>query len=297
MKGCVFSIQHFCVDDGPGIRSCVYLKGCNLHCAWCHNPESLSCKPEVSYIEHLCQGCGRCAQICSAHSFEGGVHLFRREKCNCGGKAARACPSGALSIIGEEMTPEVVLDAVERDRRFFERSGGGMTVTGGEPTMQPDFLLALLQLAKSRGIHCCVETNGTAPWGIYESILPFVDLFLWDYKLTDPQRHMELVGTSNRTILQNLEKICAAGGQAVLRCPIIPGVNDVLEHFSAIAALTSRLPLLGFEIMPYHNFGVSKTVRLGAAPQREFVVPQEATVEVWKDQIRSMGGREWRREA
>lgn len=295
MTGCVFSIQHFCVDDGPGIRSCVYLKGCNLRCAWCHNPESLSPRPEISYNAQLCRSCGRCARLCHGHRMERGVHVFHREACDCGGRAADACPSGALKRVGREMTVEAVLDDVARDQRFFAHSGGGMTVTGGEPTMQPEFLQELLHQAHQRGIHCCLETNGTAPWALYEALLPDTGVFLMDYKLTDPQQYLEMVGAGRERMLENLKNLCEAGAQVVLRCPIIPGVNDTQAHFAAIAALTRRLPLLGFELMPYHKLGVSKSARLGAIPQTEYPVPETETVQYWNEQIRSMGGREWRR--
>ena len=295
MNGCVFSIQPFCVDDGPGIRSCVYLKGCNMRCAWCHNPESLSPLPETSFIADKCTGCGRCAQVCAAHRLSNGRHSFDRAQCHCGGLDAQVCPSGALSRVGQYMAAGDVIAAVARDRRYFRRSGGGMTVTGGEPLMQFDFLRELLSLARREEIGTCIETNASMPWEAYRDILPDVGLFLLDYKLTDPEAHLALTGVSNARIRDNIERICAAGARAVLRCPIIPGINDQEDHFRAIAELTARLPLLGFELMPYHRFGVSKSERLGAPRQRAFEVPTPEAVASWYETIRAMGGRRWSR--
>lgn len=292
--GRVFSIQSFCVDDGPGIRTCVYLKGCNLRCAWCHNPESISPNPELSFTESRCVGCGRCAQVCAAHTFAGGIHLIDRARCVCGGKDAQVCPTGALALVGEEMDAGQVVRMVARDKRYFNRSGGGLTVTGGEPLMQPGFLLELLTLARGQGIHTCVETNGAGRWADYLKLLPVTDLFLVDYKMTDEQRHQLMTAHSKRPILHNLKRLCAAGAQVVLRCPIIPGVNDDLTHFAAIAGLTRHLPLLGFELMPYHAFGVSKAQRLGAKAPRRFAVAEKEAVAEWRRAIIAMGGREWR---
>lgn len=295
MSGCVFSIQPFCVDDGPGIRTCVYLKGCNMHCAWCHNPESLSPLPQASFIADKCTLCGRCARVCAAHRIADGRHDFDRSQCRCDGRDAEVCPSGALSRIGQTMEAEEVMRAVARDARYFRRSGGGLTLTGGEPLMQPEFVLELLALAREQEIGVCIETNGSMPWERYRAILPDVELFLMDYKLTDPEAHRAFTGISNERILDNLHRLCAAGAKVVLRCPIIPGVNDCEEHFRAIARLTAQLPLLGFELMPYHRFGVSKSERLGAARQRSFEVPESETVDRWYAAICAMGGRRWAR--
>lgn len=295
MIGRIFSIQPFCVDDGPGLRTCVYLKGCDMRCAWCHNPESISPLPETSYMEARCAGCGRCAQVCPAHSFENGKHRFDRAKCDCGGEDTKVCPTGALTRVGSDRTAEDVVREVARDRRYFDRSSGGITLTGGEPMTQPGFVRALLTLAKASGIHTCVETNGAGRYKDYEGILGCTDLFLVDYKLTDDEKHIEMTGRSNRGVIQNIEALCEAGAKVAIRCPIIPGVNDTDDHLRAIAEMTKRLNVLGFELMPYHPFGVSKSERLGKARQTQFTVPEMQIVEGCRAAILSMGGREWRR--
>lgn len=295
MTGIVFGIQSFCVDDGPGIRTCVYLKGCNMRCQWCHNPESWSPHPETSYIEKKCTYCGRCARVCAAHRISGTTHQFYRASCNCGGKDAAACPTGALTRVGEPMEVEAVLDRVARDARYFRKSGGGMTVSGGEPMMQQEFLTSLLIGAKSRGIRTCIETNGAFPTKSYLQIMPMVDIFLMDYKITDDALHRELTGVSNRQVIENIETLSKSGAKLVIRCPIIPGVNDNETHFAAIARMSAELPVLGYEIMPYHALGVAKGDRVGRKI-RAYEVPGPETITQWKETIQSLGGKEWRRE-
>ena len=295
MTGRVFSVQPFCVDDGPGIRTAVYLKGCNMRCQWCHNPEGISPLVEVSYIEEKCELCRRCAAVCGAHAFENGRHAFDRDKCDCGGRDIAVCPTGALTAVGTDMEAIDVIREVARDKRFFDRSGGGVTITGGEPTMQPEFLRELLALSKAEEIHTCVETSGAGAREDYRAILNLTDLFLVDYKLTDDERHVAMTGMSNRKGLENIEFLCDSGAEVVLRCPVIPGVNDFESHFRAIAELTKRLPVLGFEIMPYHALGSSKARRLGKGSPPPFRAPDRETVERWKAEIIAMGGREWGR--
>ncbi len=176
MKGRIFSTQSFCVDDGPGIRSCVYLKGCNMRCAWCHNPESLSSKIETSYIANRCIGCRQCAQVCSAHSFVGGVHYFNHTSCHCNGADTKHCPTGALSLIGRDVEAADLLQCLATDRRYFDRSGGGITLTGGEPMLQPQFVRDFLEQAGKAGIKCCIETNGL---GVEKITLPYLHLLMF----------------------------------------------------------------------------------------------------------------------
>lgn len=295
-EGIVFGIQHFSIHDGPGIRTSVFLKGCNLRCAWCHNPESLEMWPQLSYIAERCIGCGACAAACSwsLHHVSEKGHTIEKGCAGCGA-CVEACPAEALTLYGKRRSVQEVFAEVELDRRYYTAGDdgrcGGLTVTGGEPTMQPEFLKALLKKAKDAEISTVVETNGTASPALYRELMPLTDLFLLDYKMTDSTRHKKWTGQGNERILENLEVMNRAGQPVILRCPIIPGVNDDGEHLRAIAKLTRQYPVIeGCEVMPYHHFGVAKARRIGWETAMEFPVPEAETVENWKRQIREAGG-------
>ena len=266
LKHVIFNIQRFSVNDGPGIRTTVFMKGCMLNCLWCHNPESKSPKPQVFLTPRLCVGCGECVAACQKglHSFtEDGRHLIDRTKCGLCGECVSACV-GALELCGKEMTPEEIIREVLKDKPFYENSGGGMTISGGDPLFAADFTLALLRCAQENGLHTCIETSGFARWEKIGALIPYVDLFLWDVKETDSARHAEYTGVPNELILENLKKLDAAGAKTVLRCPVIPGYNDREEHFAAIAALAESLEhVQEINIEPYHPLGQSKSEAIG----------------------------------
>ena len=291
MKGTVFNIQKFSINDGPGIRTTVFLKGCPLSCLWCHNPESKLIQREVFYDASKCIMCGRCAAVCKrgAHVFDAGSHLFDREKCTVCGKCAEVCPTKSIEIVGEEKTVDEVMREVMKDKIFYESSGGGMTVSGGEPMLQFDFTYELLKAAKSEGVHTCIETCGYADAEKYKKIAKYVDIFLYDFKETDPERHRKYTGVSNAKILENLSMLDKMGAKTVLRCPIIPTINDREEHFRAIGELASSLKnVLEINVEPYHPLGAGKSERLGKDyPLRELTFPEEETVEEWMNKIRA----------
>ena len=291
VKGTIFNIQKFCVNDGPGIRTTVFLKGCPLRCLWCHNPESNRAVPELFFDGEKCSRCGRCAAVCpkGVHSVTAEGHDLLRDRCMACGACAKACLNDALETVGYEITAEDALKEVSRDELFYKNSGGGMTVSGGEPFAQPEFTLALLSGAKSRGYHTCVETCGYAPTELLERAAAVTDLFLFDYKLTDPELHKRYTGVSNDRILANLHRLDALGAPTVLRCPIIPTVNDTPEHFAGIAATANSLAhVTGIDIEPYHPLGSGKSRRLGRAYALDALTfPSDDTVAGWIDVIRA----------
>lgn len=290
--GIVFGIQRFSIHDGPGIRTTVFLKGCNVYCKWCHNPEGIPKEPLLGYNDAKCVRCGRCVALCpkGCHQIEDGKHTIRRVDCIACGKCVEACPVQALELIGKRMTAQEVLTVILKDKRYYEEKGG-VTLSGGEALLQKDFALALLKLCKAEGIRCAVETNGVIKYEVYEEVMPYVDLFLYDYKATDPQVHRQYVGCDNRVILENIRRLHDAGAKVLIRCPIIPGVNDNKEHFDAIAKLTKDFPdLLGAEILPYHKLGVSKAKRVDME-YMEFEAPTQETSDAWKRYILQQNGR------
>jgi pyruvate formate lyase activating enzyme len=297
ITGIVFGIQHFSVDDGPGIRTAVFLKGCNMACLWCHNPESISHKKELMFWDAKCTMCGVCEAACpsGAHHLSSGVHVIDANCCSACGKCADACAAGALTVVGRVTSPEEIVAEAKKEMRYFRASGGGLTITGGEPMCQLALTLETSKLARHAGISVAIETNGSAPYEDYERLLPYTDLFLIDYKLTSDEAHREYTGMTNQMILENIHKLDAANANIVLRCPIIPGINDNETHFEAIAELTKKYRhILGFEIMPYHKLGVSKARRLGR-DMRTFEEPDVIAQDAWKNSIIAYGGREWGR--
>jgi len=292
--GTIFDIQRSSLHDGPGIRTTVFMKGCPLRCAWCHNPEGLTASPLLSFLPEKCIGCGRCLPVCrpQGHRITEGRHELDRSKCVACGLCARECYAGALEMIGRDVTVDDVLEIVLRDRFFYESSGGGLTLSGGEPLLQAAFCKALLQQAKQVGLHTCVETCGQYSYDRLEAVAPYVDLFLYDWKESDTARHLASCGAGNERILANLRALDGDGRRIRLRCPIIPGFNDRPDHFEGIAGLARSLHNLeGVELLPYHPLGVSKLRRFGLdhepLPQAQTDIPD--SLSRWVEFLRQRG--------
>ncbi|HWR21854.1 MAG TPA: glycyl-radical enzyme activating protein [Feifaniaceae bacterium] len=290
--GNVFAIQPFSVDDGPGIRTAIFLKGCDARCLWCHNPESISPGPQLSFLASKCVHCGACQAVCpGAHTVSEGKHEINWANCAARGACVKACPAGALSMIGKTMTVREAMDSALRDSRYYGGTGGGVTITGGEPMVQAGFTKALLVYAKRHGLHTAIETNGAAPFQKYEELLPYLDLVLFDYKATGNGQYERLTGLDRETVLCNLRHFSERGVNIVLRCPMIPRVNATPGHLDCIAELTRTYGnILGFELMPYHALGTSKAKQTGM-DAHPFETPDVQTVMEWERHILAKGGR------
>jgi pyruvate formate lyase activating enzyme len=236
----------------------------------------MSASPSVSFLPEKCLACGECVRICAhgAHRLEGSdgqggrvTHVYDRDACETCGNCTEVCDSGTLEFVGRPMTVDEVMKEVNQDKTFYASSGGGMTISGGEPLAQIDFTVALLHAAREQGIHRCVETSGFASWERFRPLLPLVNLFLFDLKEMDAHRHKDWTGQSNLLILENLRSLHAAGAKVQLQCPVVPGFNDREDHFAGIAALVQSLPQLeGVQLLPYHPLGESKLQRFGMSP-------------------------------
>lgn len=270
VKGLVFDIQKFSIHDGPGIRTLVLLKGCLLRCLWCCNPESQSTEVEIVCFHNKCirndgYNCDSCLVACPQSALRlspDGEIRIDRGRCDICGRCVSSCPASALVLVGEWMTVEQVFAQVWQDQLFYLHSEGGVTLSGGEPVMQPEFSVAFLRRCQGSGLHTAMETCGYVPWEVMERMLPHLDLVLYDLKHADSVMHERLVGAPNELILENARRIAATSVDLVVRVPVIPGHNDSEENMRAIAAFAAGIGVRCANLLPYHNFGAAKYNRL-----------------------------------
>jgi pyruvate formate lyase activating enzyme len=264
--GLIFNLQRFSTEDGPGIRTTVFLKGCPLRCPWCHNPEGLRPDPDLMWYDLRCIGAKDCLKVCPEKALNlrpEGMQIDRG-RCTLCGKCRDACPTGAIEIIGRSYTPEELISELLKDQVFYQTSGGGLTFSGGEPMIQTDFLSRVLPHCKEAGMHVALDTSGAASWERYERILSWVDLILFDLKLMDEERHKQATGLSNATILENARRLAAAGKSMWIRTPVIPGYTDDPENIRLIGDfIREALPVVQrWDLLAYTNLGKPKYHRL-----------------------------------
>ena len=265
-KGVVFDIQRFSVNDGPGIRTIVFLKGCPLSCLWCCNPESQRKEPDVMYDAKKCVGCGKCMKACVHGAIgPGNTTWVDRSKCVGCGECVNVCPTGALTLKGEVMTVSEVIHVLRRDAHYFRKSGGGVTLSGGEPLMQWKYARELLKACKAQGWDTAIETTGYGSDEAIEAVIPYLDLVLLDCKSTDPVVHKRVTGVSNELIQKNARKIVSMANKVIIRVPTIPTVNASEEEFHRIAEYAKSLGVDTVHVLLYHTLGQSKYEMLGKA--------------------------------
>jgi pyruvate formate lyase activating enzyme len=295
VKGIIFNIQRYSIHDGPGIRTTVFMKGCPLGCMWCQNPESKELRSEIFYNRERCVGCGKCLPTCPEKAIQlyEGRSKTNRELCEGCGTCVDVCPHEARSLIGRNVSAAEVFNEVNKDVIFYQRSGGGVTLSGGEPTVQPDFAISLLKLCKNAGIHTAIDTCGHVPWETMERILSHIDLVLYDFKHMNPAEHKRGTGASNNLILDNVKKIhhqCAI--PLIARVAIIPGYNDSTGNIESIARFISNelTPSINVHLLPYHRLGESKYDQLEKTRRTPGIEPLgEEEILRFKEVIESFG--------
>lgn len=273
MTATIFNIQRLSFVDGPGIRTTVFFKGCNLKCAWCHNPESQAFAPQLLFYKEKCTNCGKCKEVCPNNL----------QKCDLCGKCEMVCPAKARRVCGKQYTVEQLVQEIAKDKVFFESSNGGVTFSGGECMLQADFLAKILKCTKKLGIHTAVDTAGCVKWENFERIIPYTDLFLYDVKCIDSNMHKKFIGADNALILENLSKLLKKGCNVIVRIPLIVGVNDTLEEMKKIKDFLAKHGYQkGVEILPYHALGENKWRAIGVEPKK-FKAPSNEKIEQFQN--------------
>lgn len=288
-KTIVFDIQRGSYVDGPGIRTTVFVKGCNLSCAWCHNPESRSAKPERMWYDNSCVRCGKCSEVCPEKALsydpESGKPVLNKDKCSLCVKCASECLNDAIKICGKEMSTGEIFGVIEKDRIFYEATGGGMTISGGECMLNPDFVAELLRKCREADIHTAVDTAGCVPWENFERVLGYTDLFLYDVKCITPELHRKYVGADNSLILDNYKRLLSAGCKVHARIPMIPDCSANDKEFVKISDFLHRYPPEKVELLPYHAMGESKFRALGLGEPRLFKAPSDEAMRRYRDLV------------
>jgi len=295
-EGLIFDLKKYAINDGPGIRTTVFFKGCPLRCRWCHNPEGQSAAPEIMIRASRClTDCRDCISACpeKAITKTAAVPALDRPKCTVCGKCADVCPAQAIEVVGRRVTASQLLREIERDRIFQEESGGGVTFSGGEPLSQPDFLSEILDLCRKKEIHTTVDTCGFAAADVLERLAPKTDLFLYDLKVMDEKKHLASTGESNRPMLENLKRLAAKGHRTVVRIPVVPGVNDDEENIRETAEFLRSLGTISdISLLPYHRLGREKYSGLEIkAEGDEFTPPSAESMQRIKKSLEDRGFR------
>lgn len=272
MNATIFDVQKCSFVDGPGIRTTVFFKGCNLDCKWCHNPEGKSKEPQLLFYKDKCSGCGVCKSVCKSQT----------ENCSLTGECAKYCPNHARVFYGREYTVDELFSEIEKDKLFYATSGGGVTFSGGECMLQIDFLEKILKKCKESGIHTAVDTAGNVSWEHFERILPYTDLFLYDVKCVSEDLHKEGTGVSNCLILDNLNKLISSFAKIIVRVPIIPEFNGKDDEIKKIKEYVNGLEVQKVEWLPYHSMGVSKSEAMGVK-QTIYSTPTKELLEKYQN--------------
>ncbi len=293
MEALIFNIQRFSTKDGPGIRTTVFFKGCNVNCLWCHNPESIEGIPVLRFEYRCCVNCGRCADVCQtgATYVDRGKRFYNPDKCTLCGDCTEVCGAHALEIIGKNYTVQELYNLLLKDEDFYKESGGGITFSGGEPLLQQEFLIGMLKRLKKSGIHTAIDTALNVDWEQIESVLPWTDLILLDIKGMEPKLHLKNTGVGPALIHQNAEKLAAENNEIIVRLPLVRGVNDSIEELTAAAEFIKDWPqLCGVELLPYHSLGAEKSYEYASLKvQEKFDAPSKEHISAVKNLFKERG--------